>query len=82
MALAQTGVWADFNNDGWLDLFIAHETSTADHPHPSELYINNHDGTFTNVTEQAGCDKLGFTKGVVAADYNNDGWPDIFMSGL
>ena len=78
----QAGVWADFNNDGWLDLFIAHETSTADHPHPSELYINNHDGTFTNVTEQAGCDKLGFTKGVVAADYNNDGWPDIFMSGL
>ena len=78
----QTGVWADFNNDGWLDLFIAHETSSPEFPHPSELYMNNHDGTFTNVTEKSGCDKLGFTKGVVAADYNNDGWPDIFMSGL
>jgi hypothetical protein len=78
----QTGVWADFNNDGWLDLFIAHETGAPEYPHPSELYINNHDGTFTNVTEKAGCGMLGFTKGVVAADYNNDGWPDIFMSGL
>jgi FG-GAP-like repeat/ASPIC and UnbV len=78
----QTATWADFNNDGWLDLFIGHETATLEHPHPSELYINNHDGTFTNVTAQSGCEKLGFTKGVIAGDYNNDGWPDIFMSNL
>jgi len=78
----QTATWADFNNDGWLDLFIGHETTSPYHPHPAELFINNHDGTFTNVTVQAGCDLLGFTKGVVAADYNNDGWPDIFVSNL
>jgi hypothetical protein len=76
----QTAVWADFNNDGWLDLFIGNETTSALYPHPSELYINNHDGTFTNVAHEAGCEEIGFTKGVTAADYNNDGWPDIFMS--
>ncbi len=79
----QTAVWADFNNDGWLDLFIGNETSPdLTDLHPAELYINNHDGTFTNVAEEAGCDKVGFIKGVVAADYDNDGWPDIFMSSL
>jgi hypothetical protein len=76
----QTAVWADFNNDGWLDLFIGNETVSPDHPHPSELYINNQDGTFSNVASQAGCEALAFMKGVTAADYNNDGWPDIFIS--
>ncbi len=78
----QTATWADFNNDGWLDLFIGNETTSPDNPNPSELYINNQDGTFTNVAYQAGCEKLGFMKGVTSADYNNDGWPDIFISML
>ena len=78
----QTGVWADFNNDGWLDLFIGNETSSSEHPHPSELFINNQDGTFTNVTKEADAEFTGFMKGVVSADYNNDGWPDIFISTL
>jgi hypothetical protein len=78
----QTAVWADFNNDGWLDLFIGNETVSPDHPHPSELYINNRDGTFTNFANKAGCELTGFMKGVVSADYNNDGWPDIFISML
>jgi hypothetical protein len=76
----QTGVWSDFNNDGWLDLFIGNETASPDFPHPAELYINNQDGTFTNVATASGTDKKQFIKGVVAADYNNDGWPDIFIS--
>ncbi len=80
----QTAVWADFNNDGWLDLFIGNETDvfTKGPPHPSELYINNHDGTFTNVAKEAGCEATAFMKGVTVADYNNDGWPDIFISDL
>jgi hypothetical protein len=77
----QTATWADFNNDGYLDLFIGNETTSPEHPHPSELYINNQDGTFANVAREAGCEELQFTKGVTSADYNNDGWPDIFMSG-
>ncbi|HTI91957.1 MAG TPA: CRTAC1 family protein [Puia sp.] len=76
----QTGTWADFNNDGWLDLFIGKE-SLPDRPaRPSELYVNNHDGTFTNVAAEAGCERIGFMKGVNSGDYNNDGWPDIFVS--
>ena len=77
----QTGVWADFNNDGWLDLFIGNETTTLKNAHASELYINQKDGTFINVAEKAGCEKAFFMKGVTASDYNNDGWPDIFISG-
>ncbi len=78
----QTAVWADFNNDGWLDLFIGNETSDYAHPHPSEMYINNQDGTFTNVAKESGTEYICFMKGVVSADYNNDGWPDIFISDL
>jgi FG-GAP-like repeat/ASPIC and UnbV len=78
----QTGVWADFNNDGWLDLFIGNESREFEHPHPAELYINNQDGTFTNVASLSGVAITGFMKGVVSADYNNDGWPDIFISSI
>ena len=78
----QTAVWADFNNDGWLDLFIGNETTDTAHPHPAELFINNQDGGFSNVSDAAGCSITGFIKGVVAADYNNDGWQDLFLSML
>lgn len=75
----QTAVWADFNNDGWLDLFIGNETTTYKDPNPSELYINNGDGTFTNVASQSGCELTAFMKGVACADYNKDGWPDLHL---
>ncbi len=78
----QTATWADFNNDGWLDLFVGKETVRGGPPHPAELFINNQDGTFTNVAEEAGCNAVMFMKGVVSGDYNKDGWPDIFISGL
>jgi hypothetical protein len=79
---SQAAVWADFNNDGWLDLFVAKETRDYKNPHPDELFINNHDGTFSNVSAASGCNQLGFSKGATVADYNNDGWPDIFISTL
>jgi FG-GAP-like repeat/ASPIC and UnbV len=76
----QTAVWKDFNNDGWLDLFIGNEAANPSDDQPCELYINNGNGTFTNMAKQAGCDVIGFVKGVTSADYNNDGWQDIFIS--
>lgn len=79
---SQTGVWADFNNDGWLDLYIGNETSSYDHLHPSQLFLNNQDGTFSDVSAVTGASVTGFVKGVVAADYNKDGWPDLFLSML
>lgn len=76
----QTAVWADFNNDGWPDVFIGQESTSIDENHPCELWISNGDGTFTETGQMAGCGLAGFVKGVTAADYNRDGWPDIFLS--
>jgi len=77
----QAGTWNDFNNDGYLDLFIGNESSSSE-SYPSELYINNQDGTFKNVAQAAGCDIKSFIKGVTSADYDNDGDIDLFLSGM
>jgi hypothetical protein len=86
----QTAAWADYNNDGHLDLFIGNESSTDEAPipwippnagtHPSELYRNNGDGTFTDVAEDAGLDVVGYVKGVAWGDVNNDGRMDLYVS--
>jgi FG-GAP-like repeat/ASPIC and UnbV len=81
----QTATWADFNNDGWLDVFIGTENvgfGDTGGEHTCALYINNHDGTFTNMAAQAHCEITSFVKGVTSADFNNDGWPDIFISTM
>ncbi|MDR6944198.1 CRTAC1 family protein [Mucilaginibacter pocheonensis] len=82
----QAATWADFNNDGWLDVFIGTESSNNNNINTSRsfcmLYINNHDGTFTNVAKASHCDISAFVKGVTSADYNNDGWTDIFISTM
>ena len=75
----QTAAWADYDNDGWLDLFVGHE-SKPDDPHPSELFHNNRNGTFTEVAQSSGLAELGFVKGAAWGDYNNDGRPDLYIS--
>ncbi|MCF2490803.1 CRTAC1 family protein [Dyadobacter sp. CY347] len=76
----QTATWNDFNNDGWVDVFIGNETSVGANHHPCELYLNNKNGTFTESAKLAGCDITAFVKGVTSGDYDNDGWNDIFIS--
>lgn len=77
----QTAVWFDYNNDGWLDLFIGNESSGAER-HPCELYRGNRDGTFTEVASQSGLDLVAFVKGATAGDYDNDGRVDLYVSVL
>ena len=75
----QTAAWADYDNDGWLDLFVGVE-STPDNPHVSQLFHNNGDGTFTEVAGDNGLANLGYVKGVAWGDFNNDGRPDLYIS--
>ncbi len=76
---SQTAVWFDYDGDGWLDVFIGNESSNAD-VNPCELYHNNHDGTFTECAAQCGVQVNRFIKGVVSADFNHDGRPDLYLS--
>ncbi|MCB9339848.1 MAG: CRTAC1 family protein [Lewinellaceae bacterium] len=81
-APTQASVWADFNLDGWLDLFIGNESGQG-FTNPCEFYINNHDGTFTNRINEMGLGGvLAYIKGCAAGDVNNDGWPDLYISTL
>ncbi len=77
----------DYDNDGWLDIYLVNG-STVDAltgktaaPHAA-LFHNNHDGTFTDVTAKAGVgnDRWGF--GVAAGDFDNDGWPDLYVTNF
>ena len=78
--------WGDYDDDGFLDLFIARGENWNDGDaiyYPNVLYRNNGDGTFTNVTLEAGVDETdhpSYSRGVVWGDYNNDGWQDIYVA--
>lgn len=82
---AHTAAWADFNLDGYLDLFIGRESYSklgGGPPHPSQLFLNNRDGTFTEVSHTVGIDLDDFVKGATWGDVNNDGLPDLYVSVL
>jgi hypothetical protein len=75
----------DYDNDGWLDIYLVNGSTVAamkgkEAPPRAMLLHNNHDGTFTDVTDRAGVgnDRWGF--GVAVGDYDNDGWPDIYVA--
>src|ERR1700676_22468 len=75
----------DYDNDGWPDIFLVNDTDWPGHPgkHSTpQLYHNNHDGTFTDVTHKAGLDMQIFGLGVAVGDYDNDGFDDLFVSAL
>ena len=77
----------DYDNDGWLDIYLLNGSTFSalkgkEAAPRAMLFHNNHDGTFTDVTDKAGVanDRWGF--GVVVGDYDNDGWPDIYVSNF
>ena len=72
-------IWLDYNRDGHLDLYMGNPYA------PNILYRNNGDGTFTDATEEAGLNVElspagGSNGGIAAGDYNDDGWPDLFVT--
>src|SRR3974390_452986 len=77
----------DYDGDGYLDIYLVGgaaipslvKTGPEDW---NRLYHNNHDGTFTDVTEKAGLAGAGYGSGVAIGDYDNDGWPDVFLANV
>jgi hypothetical protein len=73
----------DYDNDGWQDIFVVNGTKLdldRSKAPTSHLYRNNHDGTFSEVTEKAGLTHIGWGQGVCVGDYNNDGNADLYVT--
>ena len=74
----------DYDNDGWLDIFLVNGSRLEGFPKGSEptshLFRNNRDGTFTDVTLKAGVAHSGWGQAVCVGDYDNDGWDDLFVT--
>jgi len=73
----------DYDQDGWLDIYLTNGTRLGQswpegRAPTSQLYKNNRDGTFSNVTEKSGLARTGWQTGVAVGDYDNDGWDDLF----
>jgi hypothetical protein len=85
---ATVASWADYNRDGYLDLYVGRyldprkdipTTFYARNGEANQLYRNNGDGTFTNVTDEAGVGEVGLCLGTVWGDYNDDADPDLYV---
>ena len=73
----------DYDNDGWLDIYLSNGSRLGEKWAPgteptTQLFKNNRNGTFTNVTQKSGIGRAGWQTGVCVGDYNNDGWDDLF----
>ncbi len=71
---SQACSWGDYDRDGWLDLFVANSNLQKNY-----LYKNNGNGTFTKITTGNIVNDTSYSRGCAWGDYNNDGWPDIFV---
>ena len=76
----QTAAFADVDGDGWLDLFVGNESRPGGTERPSELFLNQGDGTFRDVAQEAGLDLMAFVKGSAWLDADGDGRPDLYAS--
>jgi hypothetical protein len=77
----------DYNNDGFLDIFFTNGAAIpslekSDPSYANRHFRNNGDGTFTDVTEKAGLQGIGYAMGVAAGDYDNDGFVDLYVTGV
>ena len=77
----------DYDNDGLLDIFFTNGAAIpslekSDPSYSNRLFRNNGDGTFTDVTEKAGLQGIGYSMGVAAGDYDNDGFVDLYVTGV
>jgi hypothetical protein len=81
-AIGCGAAFLDYDNDGWLDVFLLSGSRWDSAPAgaTNRLYRNNRDGTFTDVTEKAGLTRTGWACGVTVGDYNNDGFEDLFVT--
>ncbi|MGH9441876.1 MAG: CRTAC1 family protein [Thermoanaerobaculia bacterium] len=73
--------WLDYDNDGWMDVFLV-QSGKIPEGDTGRLYRNNGNGTFTDVTEKAGIATKLYGQGAIAADYDNDGFPDLLVTGF
>jgi len=77
---SQSASWVDINTDGLLDLFVGNETHSTKELFPSQLFLNQGDGSFKEVAKEAGLELVAYVKGTATSDINNDGRPDLYAS--
>jgi hypothetical protein len=84
--MSSGSIMLDYNNDGWPDIFFVNGGSFVDKQKAAgarhRLYRNNKDGTFADVTQSAGIGVSGYGMGACSADYDNDGWPDLYVTSV